>query len=55
MSEFIVARTLKAPHERSGQALTQPSHFGWLASRQAGTAVLDVADRRVLAGDRHLL
>jgi uncharacterized protein YndB with AHSA1/START domain len=42
MSEFIVARTLKAPHEKVWQALTQPSHFeGWLPAKP-GTAVLDV-------------
>ena len=42
MSEFIVARTLKAPHEKVWQVLTQPSHFeGWLPAKP-GTAVLDV-------------
>jgi uncharacterized protein YndB with AHSA1/START domain len=42
MSEFTVTRTLKAPHERVWQVLTQPSHFeGWLPAK-SGTAVLDV-------------
>jgi uncharacterized protein YndB with AHSA1/START domain len=42
MSEFTVTRTLKAPHERVWQVLTQPSHFeGWLPAKR-GTAVLDV-------------
>ena len=42
MSEFIVARTLKAPHEKVWRVLTQPSHFeGWLPAKP-GTAVLDV-------------
>ena len=42
MSEFTVTRTLKAPHERVWQVLTQPSHFeGWLPAKP-GTAVLDV-------------
>ncbi len=42
MSEFTVTRTLKAPHKRVWQVLTQPSHFeGWLPAKP-GTAVLDV-------------
>src|SRR4029077_6102421 len=42
MSEFTVTRTLKAPHEKVWQILTQPSHFeGWLPAKP-GTAVLDV-------------
>ena len=42
MSEFTVTRTLKAPHERVWEVLTQPSHFeGWLPAKP-GTAVLDV-------------
>jgi len=42
MSEFTVTRTLKAPHEKVWQVLTQPSHFeGWLPAK-SGTAVLDV-------------
>ena len=42
MSEFTVTRTLKAPHEKVWQVLTQPSHFeGWLPAKP-GTAVLDV-------------
>jgi uncharacterized protein YndB with AHSA1/START domain len=42
MSEFIVTRTLRAPHKRVWQVLTQPSHFeGWLPAKP-GTAVLDV-------------
>ncbi len=42
MSQFTVARTLKAPHERVWRVLTQPSHFeGWLPAK-SGTAVLDV-------------
>src|SRR6266567_7369152 len=42
MSEFTVTRTLKAPHQRVWQVLTQPSHFeGWLPAKP-GTAVLDV-------------
>jgi uncharacterized protein YndB with AHSA1/START domain len=42
MSEFTVTRTLKAPHERVWQALTQPRHSeGWLPAKP-GTAVLDV-------------
>jgi len=42
MGEFIVTRTLKAPHDRVWQVLTQPSHFeGWLPAKP-GTAVLDV-------------
>lgn len=42
MSEFTVTRTLKAPHERVWQVLTQPSHFeAWLPAK-SGTAVLDV-------------
>ena len=42
MSEFTVTRTLKAPHEKVWQVLTQPSHFeGWLPAK-LGTAVLDV-------------
>jgi uncharacterized protein YndB with AHSA1/START domain len=42
VSEFTVTRTLKAPHERVWQVLTQPGHFeGWLPAKP-GTAVLDV-------------
>ena len=42
MSDFTVTRTLKAPHEKVWQILTQPSHFeGWLPAKP-GTAVLDV-------------
>ena len=42
MSEFTVTRTLKAPHDRVWQVLTQPGHFErWLPAK-AGTAVLDV-------------
>jgi len=42
MNEFTVTRTLKAPHERVWQVLTQPSQFeGWLPAKP-GTAVLDV-------------
>ena len=42
MSEFTVTRTLKAPHEKVWQVLTQPSYFeGWLPAK-LGTAVLDV-------------
>ena len=42
MSDFIVTRTLKAPHETVWQVLTQPSYFeGWLPAKP-GTAVLDV-------------
>ena len=42
MSEFTVTRTLRAPHERVWQVLTQPRHFeGWLPAKP-GTAVLDV-------------
>ena len=42
MSDFTVTRTLKAPHEKVWQILTQPSHFeGWLPAKR-GTAVLDV-------------
>jgi len=42
MSDFTVTRTLKAPHERVWQVLTQPGHFeGWLPAKP-GTAVLDV-------------
>ena len=42
MSEFIVTRTLKAPHGRVWEVLTQPGHFeGWLPAKP-GTAVLDL-------------
>ena len=42
MSEFTVTRTLKAPHDRVWQVLTQPGHFErWLPAKP-GTAVLDV-------------
>jgi len=42
MSEFTVTRTLKAPHEKVWQVLTQPRQFeGWLPAKP-GTAVLDV-------------
>ena len=42
MSEFTVTRTLKAPHDRVWQVLTQPGPFErWLPAKP-GTAVLDV-------------
>jgi uncharacterized protein YndB with AHSA1/START domain len=42
MSEFTVTLTLKAPHVRVWQVLTQPGHFErWLPAKP-GTAVLDV-------------
>ena len=55
MSEFTVTRTLKGPAREglAGPHAAQPLRR--LAARQAGDGGARRADRRVLAGDRHLL